>query len=85
MRLCGAQERELRRTGERGELPGAHHGPLPSLPAGLPTTSDVSIQGAVELRVLRVDHVDIMKNTDFKRNMYFTQRYMKVEHLKNLH
>lgn len=69
MRLCGAQERELCRTGERGELPGANNGPLPSLPARLPTTSDVSIRGAVELKVPRVDHVDIMKNTDFKINM----------------
>lgn len=46
MRLCGAQERELRRAGECGELPGARCGPLPSLPARLPATSDVSIHGA---------------------------------------
>lgn len=44
--LCGAQERELRRAGKCGELPGAHNGPLPSLPAQLPSTTDVSIRGA---------------------------------------
>lgn len=43
VRLCGAQERELRRARQRGELPGARGGPLPSLPARLPATSDVSI------------------------------------------
>lgn len=43
MRLCGAQERELRRARQRGELPGARSGPLPILPARLPATSDVSI------------------------------------------
>lgn len=42
MRLCGAQERELRRARQRGELPGASGGPLPGLPARLPATSDVS-------------------------------------------
>lgn len=44
--LCGAQERQLRRAGQCGELPGAHSGPLPSLPAQLSATSDVSIRGA---------------------------------------
>lgn len=44
--LCGAQERELRRAGECGELPGARSGPLPGLPARLPAASDVSIRGA---------------------------------------
>lgn len=46
VRLCSAQESELHGTRECGELPGAHGGPLPSLPAGLPATSDVSIRGA---------------------------------------
>lgn len=45
MRLRRAQERELCRTGRRGELPGAHRGPLPGLPARLPATSDVSVLG----------------------------------------
>lgn len=45
MRLRSAQERELCRAGWRGELPGAHGGPLPGLPARLPATSDVSIPG----------------------------------------
>lgn len=45
VRLCGAKERELRRAGECGELPGARGGPLPSLPARLPETSDVSVRG----------------------------------------
>ena len=44
--LCGAQERELRRAGECGELPGARSGPLPGLPARLPAASDVSIRGS---------------------------------------
>ena len=45
MRVCSTQERELCRAGRRGELPGAHRGPLPGLPARLPATSDVSIPG----------------------------------------
>ncbi len=44
--LCGAQERELRRAGECGELPGTRSGPLPSLPARLPATSDVRNPGS---------------------------------------
>lgn len=45
MCLCGAQERELRRAGQRGELPGARGGPLPGLSTRLPAASDVSIWG----------------------------------------
>lgn len=45
VRLRSAQERELCSAGRRGELPGAHRGPLPGLPARLPATSDVSIPG----------------------------------------
>ena len=48
VRLCGAQERELRRAGGRGEPPGARGGPLPVLPARLPATSDVSIPGGAK-------------------------------------
>ena len=44
VRLCGAEERELRGAGVCGEPQGARAGPLPILPARLPATSDVSIR-----------------------------------------
>lgn len=46
VRPCGAEERELRRAGERRAPAGARAGPLPGLPAPLPAASDVSIRGA---------------------------------------
>lgn len=46
MRICGAEERELRRAGECRAPARARAGPLPALPAPLPATSDVSIRVA---------------------------------------
>lgn len=69
VRLRGAQERELRRAGRRGELPGAHRGPLPGLPARLPATSDVSIpwgNGEGEVQgVLGLRQVEMLDRLEF--------------------
>lgn len=69
MRLRSPQERELCRAGRRGELPGAHPGPLPGLPARLPATSDVSFPGGGNgwgaLGVLGVRQVEMLDRLEF--------------------
>lgn len=62
MRLRSAQERQLCRAGRRGELPGAHRGPLPGLPARLPATSDVRITSG---GVLGVHQVEVLDRLEF--------------------